>query len=141
MRIQQLLENLDERVEYSGMIRLQIYEIADADLLYDLNRELSRTMHAAGFDDFKMMREDKFYEFYQEPIPNLRVTVKRMSQMISIIDQYRESVVGHLDVELYKKDEEDQWVDLMVNDPRMYSAFLAQGGRTEEDLKKITGGT
>lgn len=144
MKIKHLLENLDqldEIVEYSGMIGLEIYEIADQDLLYDLNRELSQALPMSSFEDFKEMRERGFYEFYQEPISNLKMTIRRMNKIINIVDQYRESVVNNIWVELYKKDGEGQWIDLSVNDPKMFSTFLAQGGRTEEDLKKITGST
>jgi hypothetical protein len=144
MKIQHLLENFDqlgEIVEYSGMIGLEIHEIADPNLLYDLNRELLEALPLASFDDFKEMRERGFYEFYQESISNLKMTMRRMNQIINIVNQYRDSVVNDIWVELYKQDEEGQWIDLSVNDPKMVSTFLAQGGRTEEDLKKITGGT
>jgi hypothetical protein len=144
MRLKQIFENLEARAEYGASFT--IFTASRADYfdpqdLAKLNAQLEEAMDLAGVDRFwPIETTETEYDYHQSPIANLRVTIKRSVQLINVI----ENLIGHgdyingVEINLWKYTN-NKPSGLLGSDPEVFEKFLQLGGRTEEDLAKISG--
>lgn len=144
MRLKQIFENLEARPEYGASFTISTArraEYFDPQVLADLNAQLEEAMRRAGVDQFwPIQTTETEYDYHQSPIANLRITIKRVVQLINVVENLIEQgdYLDEVEINLWKFTN-DKPSGLLGSDPAVFEKFLELGGRTEEDLAKISG--